>query len=269
MTFLLAVLKILGVVLLVVVFVILLNMLFVLFIPFGYTFAGRIEDPEGSEEPLHLDLHRDISCSGEVRWLLGALRVRAAYEGTLQLRISFLGFTIPVSRLLDLVRGRKRKEREEGGRPPEPKEKKNLQEMIEDALKRIERLYARVDDAIYVLGTESGRRARQTLLDRFLCAASMVLPRRWEITGTVGLGDPAWSAKVFAVQGILYPVTAGHVAVGTEFELYRYDLSAMADGEFMLIHIVFAALRIMLDRNIRRVLGRLRRGPRPEGAPAV
>ena len=84
----------------------------------------------------------------------------------------------------------------------------------------------------------------------------------------LGLGDPARSAQVFAVQGYLYPITAGHVAVGTDFELYRYDLHGAAQGRICLfslaydgIRILLNGIRILLNRDVRRLITRLRRGP--------
>lgn len=261
MAVLMVVLKILGAVLLAVFLAILLMALFVLFIPFGYSVSGGIDDPSGSTELLHLNPKKDVTFSGEFRWLMGALRLRASYEGAMKVQISFLGITVPLSKLLQILRRKKQDTGEKEKRPPEEKKKKSLEEKIEGAVRRVERLLERLDDAVGVLESESGRRARQVLFERIRGAVRRFLPRKWEFKGVVGLGDPARSAKVFAVQGILYPVIYGHVDVGVEYDLYRFDLRGSAQGQIRVVHLVYAGLRIILNKNIRRVLARLRRGP--------
>ena len=71
----------------------------------------------------------------------------------------------------------------------------------------------------------------------------------------------SYASKVFAVQGFLYPVTAGHVAVGTDYELYRYDLRGAARGAVQLFPFLYGGIRILLCKDVRRVISRIRRGP--------
>ena len=105
------------------------------------------------------------------------------------------------------------------------------------------------------------RRTRQFLTRILLPPVLRMAPEEWGITGVIGLGDPARSAKVFSVQGLLYPVTAGHVAIGTEYELYRYDLSAASRGKIRTISLVSAVIRVFMYRDFRRMIKRIRRGP--------
>ncbi|MDO4418651.1 MAG: hypothetical protein Q4C02_10300 [Eubacteriales bacterium] len=254
----LTVLKILGILLLVVLAAALLVFILVLFVPFRYSFSGRVDDPEGSSEVLHLDPKRDISLAGEIRWLAGILQIRAAYDGTGQLKATAFGFPLPVSRLLQ--RGKKTKEKKPE-KPQEPKEEKSLEDRIEGILKRIEKLYARIDDALRVLGTDYGIRAKEKAVSRLLILLEKTLPAKWGLTGVLGLGEPARSAQVYAVQGYLYPVTAGHVALGTDFDLFRYDLQGAARGSVRIFPFVYTGLCLILDRDVRRLLRRLRRGP--------
>ena len=128
MAVLLAVLKILGIILLVILAIVLAIVLLLLFAPFRYSFSGRVEDPEGSEEMLHLDLKRSVSLAGDVRWLAGALHVSAAYDGQGRFRVSILGFSVPVQKLLN--RGKKEEEQKEETPSPEQKEKKGISERI-------------------------------------------------------------------------------------------------------------------------------------------
>lgn len=264
MAVLLTVLKVLGIVFLVLLAILLVLMLLVLFVPFRYSFSGEIDDPEGSSRLFHLDPQKDLSMSGDIRWLLGAFHLSAEIGGgdgkgsPVRLNLRIFGFRYPLDRFLNRP---KKDGTEEKKKPKAPEEKKSLEEKIEAVLARVEKLYRRMEDVLYVLQTEYGTRAKEVVLSRILRMIEAVLPYEWGITGVIGLGDPARSARVFAVQGFLYPVTSGHVAIGTEYELYRFDLRGAARGALQLFPFLYGVIRILLCRDVRRVLGRIRRGP--------
>lgn len=262
----LTVLKVLGIVVLVLLALLLILMLLVLFVPFRYSFSGGINDPEGDTRAFHLDPKKDISAEGSVRWLLGALNVTGAAggeegSGAARVEVRIFGRKYPIEKLLKKKEELREEEKEE--KPEEPEEKKTLEEKIEAALQRVERLTRRIDDALRALQTEYGVRAKEVIVMRILHMIEQVMPTQWGLTGVLGLGDPARSAKVFAVQGYLYPLTAGHVAIGTDYELYRYDLRGAARGKIRIITFAYGGIRLLLSRDVRRLLRRLRRGPAP------
>ena len=228
----------------------------VLFVPFRYSFSGNMNDPQGSSELVHIDFKKDLSFEGEVRWFLGAVRAALSYDGTMDMSIKLFGSSDAALLLFGLLMMIKEE------KPPAAKEEKSIEDRIDAALSRAGRLYDRVDDALYVLGTERGSRAIEAIKKRLLPALASLLPEKWGLTGVIGLGDPAASAKVFAVQGFLYPVTAGHVALDTDYELYRYDLHGSAAGSIRLSKLVFGAgVRLLINKDVRYFLKRLRRGP--------
>ena len=255
----LTVLKILGFAVLIILLLVLILLLLVLFFPIRYSFAGRVNDPEGSSEILHLDLKKDVSGLMEISWLMGLVRAEASFDEKPCLKAKIFGISIPCSRLLkNMEKGKKGKEKKE-----EKKEEKKytIDEKIEYVLNKIEKILVSIDDLIYVLNTERGYRTRQFLTRAVLPPVLSLAPDEWGITGVIGLGDPARSAKVFSVQGLLYPVTAGHVAIGTEYELYRYDLAAASRGRIRVFSLVRAIIRVIMYRDFRRMIKRIRRGP--------
>ncbi len=262
-------LKILGTILLMLLLALLIIALAiglsVLFVPFRYSFSGNMNDPQGSSELVHIDFKKDLSFEGEVRWFLGAVRAALSYDGTMDMSIKLFGSSdaaLLLFGLLMMIKGDKEEPEEKEEKPPAAKEEKSIEDRIDAALSRAGRLYDRVDDALYVLGTERGSRAIEAIKKRLLPALASLLPEKWGLTGVIGLGDPAASAKVFAVQGFLYPVTAGHVALDTDYELYRYDLHGSAAGSIRLSKLVFGAgVRLLINKDVRYFLKRLRRGP--------
>lgn len=156
MTILLTVLKILGIIVLAILILLLAALILVLFVPFRYSFSGQVNDPDGSDRILHLDMNRDLNFRADVKWLLGLVHAAAAGgtaspSGGFDLTVRVLGFRIPLEKFLHRGSGEKK---EEEKKPPAPKEKKSLDEKIEQVLTRIERLHRRLEDAMYVLGTE-------------------------------------------------------------------------------------------------------------------
>lgn len=255
MGILLFILKLAVTVFLVLLAILLLAILLVLFVPFRYSLDGSVHDPEGSEEILHLDPKRDITFSGDLRWLLGAFHAAVSYDGDHHIELRVLGRPLSLQKLL----GRKKKEpAKEAG---EKEEEKAADERIRKIFSRLDKLWKRVWDAIDALDTDYGIRARQMIVRRMIPSLRSCLPSEWGLTGVVGLGDPARSAGVFSLQGFLYPVIAGHVAVGTEFDLYRYDLQGGARGSIRLYHFPVAGIMILLNKDFRRLFRRLRKGP--------
>ena len=99
----------------------------------------------------------------------------------------------------------------------------------------------------------------QTFSPERYSAAEKTLPSRWGLAGVLGLGDPARSAGIYSVQGFLYPVTAGHVRIDADYERYRYDLQGAGEGRIRLFSFLYCGLRIILSRDVRRLIRRLRR----------
>ena len=251
------ILRILGTVLLAVLLILLIVLLIILFVPVHYSFGGEIRDPEGSTEPLHLDTSKDISLGGEVRWLMGLIAGKVSYEGALQMEVRVFGRSLDLQKML-----KKKKARAEKKEPSEEKkEPLTPGEKLERILARIENIYARIEDTLYVLGTKCGVRAKEKMIFCLHRLLNAILPSQWSLTGVLGLGDPARSAGVLSVQGFLYPVTAGRVAVGTDFDLYRYDLKGMAAGKFRVASYVRFGLSLLLSKDVRKVLLRIKRGP--------
>lgn len=162
MAVLLTVLKVLGIVFLVLLAVLIILMLCVLFVPFRYSFSGAIDDPEGSTRVFHLDPKKDISAAGEVRWLLGAFHFTTAVGGgddqtaLVRMDLRIFGKRVPVDQFLKRAEHEDEEEKkEETGTPGE---KKSLEEKIEAVLRRVEKLYLKMEDVLNVLHSQYGER---------------------------------------------------------------------------------------------------------------
>ena len=85
-----------------------------------------------------------------------------------------------------------------------------------------------------------------------------MLPRRINVRAAVGTGDPASTGQVLAVQGILYPWLGDKVQIVPDFEERRFEGEFHLKGQLRAGVVGFYALRLMLDKNVRRLIGILR-----------
>lgn len=85
-----------------------------------------------------------------------------------------------------------------------------------------------------------------------------VLPRRINVRAAVGTGDPASTGQVLAVQGILYPWLGDKVQIVPDFEERRFEGEFHLKGQLRAGVVGFYALRLTLDKNVRRLIGILR-----------
>ncbi|MDO4284335.1 MAG: hypothetical protein Q4C60_03275 [Eubacteriales bacterium] len=117
-------------------------------------------------------------------------------------------------------------------------------------------------DASYyrrVLESETFARAFQKGKRQTQKVIRQLFPRDWNLSGTVGFGDPAAAGKFMEIQGLLYPWTAGHLFVEPDFDFCVLDLSGWARGRITIFVLLKAALIFYFDGDIRKVLRRIRR----------
>lgn len=81
-----------------------------------------------------------------------------------------------------------------------------------------------------------------------------ILPRRYEGEVTFGSGDPEMTGKIFAVAAVFYPVYEPHLAVYPDMENKVVYAKGSFSGRIRLWSIVFPAIKLVLNKNLRRVL---------------
>ena len=90
-----------------------------------------------------------------------------------------------------------------------------------------------------------------------------VLPRKLEVFGIVGTGDPASTGQIMAVQGMLYPWHKGNIRLEPDFEEKHIEGEFHLKGRIRLGTLGFCGLRILLNKNVRRLIRILRKKEEP------
>jgi len=94
-----------------------------------------------------------------------------------------------------------------------------------------------------------------------------ILPRR--MTGRIHFGfeDPSKTGKTLAYFSMLYPFTKENLVIEPEFETEELILEGdiAFRGRIRLGYLVYVALSVVLNKNIRRQYKRLRQGGNKDG----
>ena len=252
MTIILSVLKWIGILLLIILVILLVLLLMVLFVPIRYSLKAAVDDPESHEE-FPLSVLKDRSgVMAQVSWFWGILKILVKYPGEKLLDIRIFG------KSFSLGGG---KEQEESSEQPEEKEeeKEEQEEEKESIVDRIDSLCQKVDYYWRVLTGSCGRRAVDKIIKRLTNILLRVIPDSWKLHGTLGLSDPCLNGRVSGISAILKTFWNKNVDMKTQWEQYRCDLSAEASGKIVLAYPAGEIIPLVFDKDIRKVIKKLRR----------
>ena len=131
---------------------------------------------------------------------------------------------------------------------------------INDAKKEsIERIFDTIDYIYRVLTGTCGRRALSKIGKRIRNIMLHTLPRRYLLSGTVGLCDPCLNGRMTGACAMLMPVCDDSLQIETQWEEYRCDLRAEAEGKMYVGVPVKEALPLVFDRDCRKLYKKLLR----------
>lgn len=250
MSMALLILQWIGRILLVLLAIILVVLLLVLLVPIRYAGDLAVEDPSPHElAEWERVLH---SARGRFRasWLGPVVQFTVEWQDALQMDLQILFLHKDPMAMMN--KDEKEPESEETS-------EKGPQQTLGE---RFRSLYRKADYYKRVLAKEDTgytlRKGKRVLLQTL----RRILPRKWQLEGDVGLGDPANTAKVLEIHGMLIPLTAGHVEIRPVFMQYQMNGTASCKGRIRLVHLVIAALQLALDRRVMRTVRRIRNADR-------
>ncbi len=248
----LLILIVIGKILLAVLLLAILLILITLFVPFRYYAEGTIEDPDTHEE-FALDVIRDNSLVElRISWLWKLVQVVVCYPGTKLLEVKLFGKDIDLRKIL----GKKKEENSEETEDHEAESKPSIWETLPE---KIENGIVKADRAVRILTGSCGRRASEKVIDRLSALNTKLLPRKWSVTGTMGLGDPYRSGKLASALAIMSPFTEEHVQVAALMEEYQFDVNAEFSGRVRLFSLLRFGVPLFFDKDCRKVVRKLRR----------
>ena len=114
-------------------------------------------------------------------------------------------------------------------------------------------------DWIEYLGSESFDRAKTVLLHEGGALLRHILPR--QIAGDLlfGTDDPAKTGMILGIIGVLYPVIPEKLQIEPDFTESVLETDLTCRGHVLLIVLLVRVIRILLCRDVRLLIGRIRR----------
>ncbi|WP_130837911.1 hypothetical protein [Lachnoclostridium sp. Marseille-P6806] len=105
-----------------------------------------------------------------------------------------------------------------------------------------------------ILRSDRFRRAFHRVSGQLKKVLRMLLPVKWRLSGTVGLGDPEKTGQLLSGLALLWPFIRGHVELAPEFMAYRADVRGEAAGKIRLFTAAVCVLILYFDRDVRETL---------------
>ena len=131
----------------------------------------------------------------------------------------------------------------------------------------LQKIKNKIDYWKNLLTSEQMKEAISTLWKKIKGLLHHILPQK--LTGRVhfGFDDPSMTGKVLAYLSMLYPFTKDNLIIEPEFETEELVLEGNLAfrGRIRLGYLVYVALSVVLNKNIRRQYKRLRQGGKEDG----
>lgn len=87
-----------------------------------------------------------------------------------------------------------------------------------------------------------------------------ILPRKWGLSGSVSLSDPATTAKIFEIICLLYPWTYKNIHISTDFSGEHIDLDGYAKGHITIFRILWLLACVYFNKNVKKLIKLFKEG---------
>lgn len=136
---------------------------------------------------------------------------------------------------------------------------KNIEYTIQELCGKIKSTMENIRYYANLLQGETFRSAFRNAKGQLFRILKMVRPRKCRINLLIGLDDPAGTGQIMAVYGMLYPLIGQHVFIQADFEEKIVEGDLYIKGKITAIVFLIAALKLYMDKNVRKLLKMLKR----------
>ena len=140
---------------------------------------------------------------------------------------------------------------EEGHAYSGKKRKNNKNYTISSVCDKIEKVCSTLDNPIF-------ERALKCVKKEMVRIARWIMPSGIRGSILAGTGDPYSTAQVMAGYGIIYPLLKGRLSLDADFERRIIEGELDVRGKLRLIVPVMSALRLLLNRDVRKTVKRFK-----------
>ncbi|MBO5111916.1 MAG: DUF2953 domain-containing protein [Lachnospiraceae bacterium] len=131
---------------------------------------------------------------------------------------------------------------------------KNIKYTICQIYGKIKHIIKNIRYYIRILKSDTFKRAWSFCSREVFILLKSILPRKFSADFVVGTGDPASTAQILSIQGILYPLVGEHINITPDFEHSIVEGNFFVKGKITVWRILLTAVRVYFNRDLRRVI---------------
>ena len=150
------------------------------------------------------------------------------------------------------------------------KEKKpffvRMKEKIENIICKIKSICDKIKDVVQniqyyleILQEEETKALFGRCKTRIFKVLKSIRPRKLKVDAIIGTGSPDTTGYLMAIAGMLYPYFGSSVNIVPDFEKTIFEGQIFIKGRITVFVIVLQALKLLLDKELRNLLKRLKR----------
>ena len=142
---------------------------------------------------------------------------------------------------------------------------KNIKYTIKQIYDKIKEIIKNIRYYIAVIQSETFQRAFLTCKEEAFYLLKSILPRKFTGNFVVGTGDPASTAQILAVHGILYPIIGNHITITPDFENTIITGDFFIKGKITVFKVLKVAITVYFNKDLRKVIRLLKREAKVNG----
>ena len=131
---------------------------------------------------------------------------------------------------------------------------KNIKYTICQIYGKIKHIIKNIRYYIRILKSDTFKRAWSLCSREVFILLKSILPRRLSADFVIGTGDPASTAQILSIQGIMYPLVGEHINITPDFEHSIVEGNFFVKGKITVWRILLTAVRVYFNRDLRRVI---------------
>lgn len=124
---------------------------------------------------------------------------------------------------------------------------------------KIKHIIKNVRYYVAIMKSNCFQRAFSLCKEEVFSLIKSIMPRKLKGIFLIGTGDPASTAQILAVHGMLYPFIGNHITIVPDFENTVIEGDLFIKGRITVFKILKMAVKVYFNKDVRKVLRLLKR----------
>ncbi len=136
---------------------------------------------------------------------------------------------------------------------------KNIKYTIQKIYDKIKEILRNIRYYINVVKSETFQNTFLLCRDELFYTLRRILPGKLSGNFVIGTGDPASTAQILAIHGILYPFIGNHITITPDFENTIIEGDFYFKGKITIFQLLKTAIRLYFNKDLKKVIRLLKR----------